>query len=492
MPGLAFLAKKSWHTSNLNNQEKVWLAEQATVAEEAKTRELTRQLQQERETDEVHRLAGRPIQRIDRLDRGIDWMYQSGGPAGVEQRKKEEAEEYLLGKEYNPAQVKTGDFAATTGLDHVIQSVHHKTELPLTDASASLRIVDRGAMNSSSNNITNKSSFSTHEDNKLDWNESFSRRYEDPMYMVEQKKVEREAEMKKRQLLLQRVAAEQKDNRGDLTKTAKSQRDESSSSSLSSSSSSSDRRHKKKSSSNSSKRHKRKHSKRENDRHYYSDEDRHHRKKHKERKHSSRLDEKTHHRSRSSAYSERVEESSQYHRARTHDDDRDKDPQRIHSSAKYENSQATRPAQQKEDQQRKMDGYGLQQQKHGSHNNHAFSNDTLTLGPDERFIQRKRMETQESKRSMGKSSRSTNGQYTSYQEKEAARQQMQHDAMRRREDLSQRTVTSQSMVQHRQEEYNPELVQRGTTTNHGHPARKDHFINDITSQVAQEKMQRKY
>jgi hypothetical protein len=43
MPGLSFLSKKSWHTSNISNQEKVWIAEQKAAAEEAKLKELTHQ-----------------------------------------------------------------------------------------------------------------------------------------------------------------------------------------------------------------------------------------------------------------------------------------------------------------------------------------------------------------------------------------------------------------------------------------------------------------
>ena len=40
MPGLSFLSKKSWHTSNLDNQERVWLAEQKAASEAKKTKEL--------------------------------------------------------------------------------------------------------------------------------------------------------------------------------------------------------------------------------------------------------------------------------------------------------------------------------------------------------------------------------------------------------------------------------------------------------------------
>ena len=72
MPGLSFLSKKSWHVKNLDNQERVWLAEQAKAAEDAKTKELADQIKQEREAEELarkdrvytklHRKAGLPTE----------------------------------------------------------------------------------------------------------------------------------------------------------------------------------------------------------------------------------------------------------------------------------------------------------------------------------------------------------------------------------------------------------------------------------------------
>jgi len=47
--GLGFLSKKSWHTKNKANQEKVWIAEQKKEQETAKAKELAREIQEERE-----------------------------------------------------------------------------------------------------------------------------------------------------------------------------------------------------------------------------------------------------------------------------------------------------------------------------------------------------------------------------------------------------------------------------------------------------------
>jgi hypothetical protein len=52
--GLAFLSKKSWHTKNKVNQEKVWIAEQQKEQETAKASELAKEIQQERENEELN------------------------------------------------------------------------------------------------------------------------------------------------------------------------------------------------------------------------------------------------------------------------------------------------------------------------------------------------------------------------------------------------------------------------------------------------------
>ncbi|KAF0688936.1 Aste57867_19540 [Aphanomyces stellatus] len=95
---LAFLAKKSWHTSNLSNVEKVWKAEQKAALEEKKLLEWKKNVEEERQLKELRELqakasggAAKPVERVD-------WMYE--GPMAGSQREKT-AEEYLLGKEYH-------------------------------------------------------------------------------------------------------------------------------------------------------------------------------------------------------------------------------------------------------------------------------------------------------------------------------------------------------------------------------------------------------
>jgi len=87
---LAFLAKKSWHTTNLNNQEKVWLKQQEQEREKKRVEMLQKQLKEEREMEEMRAASGQPRQtvgppagRVPRVLRARacpDW--QNRAPAG--------------------------------------------------------------------------------------------------------------------------------------------------------------------------------------------------------------------------------------------------------------------------------------------------------------------------------------------------------------------------------------------------------------------------
>lgn len=108
MSALQFLNKKSWHTSTIRNNEKVWLAEQAAAKEQARVAELQKQLEEERKLEEIHRLeieSGRldPSEVLKR--RRLNWMYEHG-PAHLDEhepdlkKRKEDKErdDVLLGK----------------------------------------------------------------------------------------------------------------------------------------------------------------------------------------------------------------------------------------------------------------------------------------------------------------------------------------------------------------------------------------------------------
>jgi len=86
MSGLSFLSKKSWHTSNLKNQERVWVEEQRKEAEDAKLEEFKAQLEEERELDRLRELQENSglIKRDAHAKGKLAWMYR-----GTEDEKQE-------------------------------------------------------------------------------------------------------------------------------------------------------------------------------------------------------------------------------------------------------------------------------------------------------------------------------------------------------------------------------------------------------------------
>ena len=56
MSALQFLNKKSWHTSTIKNNEKVWIREQEAAKEAARIAELQKQIAEERRQQDLQRL----------------------------------------------------------------------------------------------------------------------------------------------------------------------------------------------------------------------------------------------------------------------------------------------------------------------------------------------------------------------------------------------------------------------------------------------------
>lgn len=104
MSALKFLSKKSWHTANIKNNEKVWLKEQEEAREKSRIEELRKQIEEERKLKEAEDLeikSGRldPQQLLKR--RRINWMYEFGpsqSEAAKEETKEKEREEVLTGQ----------------------------------------------------------------------------------------------------------------------------------------------------------------------------------------------------------------------------------------------------------------------------------------------------------------------------------------------------------------------------------------------------------
>ncbi|XP_061386702.1 pre-mRNA-splicing factor CWC25 homolog [Musca vetustissima] len=86
-------SKKSWHPHTLKNQEQVWKAEQAKALEEKKLEDLRKEIQQERDMEDLKR-AGRESGVLSgghEGDKKLDWMYKST-------HELINREEYLLGR----------------------------------------------------------------------------------------------------------------------------------------------------------------------------------------------------------------------------------------------------------------------------------------------------------------------------------------------------------------------------------------------------------
>ena len=100
---LAFLSKKGWHTSNLQNVEKVWIAEQKQEKEAKRVLELQKQIEEERQIDDLRALQRNQGLVTDPREK-LEWMYE--GPssgAGQDRESVAQAAEYKRGKEYKPS-----------------------------------------------------------------------------------------------------------------------------------------------------------------------------------------------------------------------------------------------------------------------------------------------------------------------------------------------------------------------------------------------------
>jgi hypothetical protein len=173
--GLAFLSKKSWHTKNKVNQEKVWIAEQQKEQEVAKANELAKEIQQERENEELNRIAGKTTIK----DRGIDWMYQEGTNHELaKEDAHKEAEEFLLGKEFVGEGAVQGDFHDGNQKEGICNALTKTTEaaagINKQQPDELQKYRSEAQVNADHNSVHYR-------------NENFRMRNEDPMFLVSQK-----------------------------------------------------------------------------------------------------------------------------------------------------------------------------------------------------------------------------------------------------------------------------------------------------------------
>lgn len=428
--GLAFLSKKSWHTKNFANQEKVWLAEEQKRAEEQKTKELARQIQQEREEEELDKVAGTKKKR----DRGIDWMYE-GGNAHSEVAKedaKKEAEEYLLGKEFSAAQQSVGHFNAEDKNEGIYAVLKQP---PVSKDSGDAAVEETYTMK----DPPVASMPSVH-----DRNESFRMRYEDPMFAVSQRAREKQEKQQQTKALYERVT-------GKITVDRGEDRDKSSKS----------RKHSKK----EKKRHK-SHKKKDKKRHRDDDDDdsrSRRRKRYRSRSRSppgrdrslspGRGHSRRYRRSRSFS-EESSAVSSDYSRSPRDEDDR-------YTTKTYNNAPVKdNYALSQEHIPSKRSGYGLV----GSRGDTLNLTAPDALGPDRELLETKRRLRDEERHRQRE--RASTRRHRTPQEREAALRAMEMDAQYQRDSRRNRTSTtnnnspynSREMSQEEERRHNPAFL----------------------------------
>ena len=197
--GLGFLSKKSWHTKNLNNQEKVWIAEQQQEQERLRTTELAKQIQIEREQNEINDITGGNTNAKKKVyDRGIDWMYT--GQTKDSQIAKEDAqkiaEEYLLGK----------PIAFHGGAGALPVTAAATTTTTFASSIEGSRTMDAVVMKNDNATLTNTAGLE-HANAYNDHIPAFktNHKYEDPMYAVSLQTVRKEKMMEHQKELYHKV-----------------------------------------------------------------------------------------------------------------------------------------------------------------------------------------------------------------------------------------------------------------------------------------------
>lgn len=418
--GLGFLSKKSWHTKNLDNQERVWMAEQRRDAEKRKTAELAKQIKEEREREELDRISGKKTT----TDRGIDWMYQ--GSAAAENLAKEDAarrnEEFLLGKEFTGGDGGGGDFVdgedQKTGIHGVLAEAEQ------------IQQQQEKETNTSDSNYYQEPSVK-------DRNENFRLRVEDPMFHVSQRQQEKKSNHDKTKALYERVVgvpkggeddhdhddtdedSRQKKRKKERKRKKKKRRDED------------DRRRESKRSrrsrSRSHERQYRKHRRRDRSPSRSEEEDSYYDGGYRRR------DERHRHRHREDSYRHDYDDK---YRHKRYDDESfgdDRRYRRREETSRYDDRQNTRKeypaaARREEGRDWKKEGYGLLNSSSSSSN---VAKKNADLGPDRNLLEKKRHERDAERRRIRETA--TSRRRITEDERARALQEMQEDAMKRQE-----------------------------------------------------------
>ena len=366
------MSKKSWHVKNMNNQEKVWMAEQRKANEESKTKELARQIQQEREQDELDAIAGK---KSSHLDRGIAWMHEGGkGEAAKEDQRKQD-EEFLLGKAYAPEGVKGGDFA--------VDEVQDGVNVVIASAAAAAGPALAALPSQAGPSVADK-------------NEAFRMRHEDPMFLVSKRYHEQQAKAEKTKALYERVVGPQNIDSGDSYEERKKAK-------------------------RAKKERKRKHRYRNDD-----DDDRKHRKhRHRSRSRDRKEDDEDRHIRKHSKQPYRSCSRSLSNESRTRLSPDRSDRTDYHHRDSHRSREYRRDERSSETRRRRVEDskYGLQ----GSSRRDLSMDD---LGPNRELLEKKRQEMNETRRSIMRG-KTSNRNKMSEEERAKALEDMKSDASRR-------------------------------------------------------------
>ena len=410
------------------------MAEQRKAAEETKTKELARQIQQEREQEELEKIAGK---KSHKKDRGIDWMYQEGGDTVKEDQVKKQ-EEYLLGKEYVPPNTKIGDFANLEdqgGVNTTVASVPAAAKVPEPGVNAEPTVAEK--------------------------NEAFRMRHEDPMFAVSQREREKRTQHDKKRALYKRVVGPTDEPRDTVDERRRSKKE---------------RKRKHRHRDDEGRRRKRRHRSRSRSRSSSRDRHRrrHRRSRSEERVHSLDYDreEERYRRGRSSSPSEERKRRyrSRSPRGRSKGDiPKEYDNQMNHNGRNTFDREPSPPCHHKEDRSSQPSEYGLHGRTVSRHQD---------LGPNQQLLDQRRRERDMERRRIQDTAFSRLRK--TGEERAAALEAMQRDASKRDQLLHMRKSSGHDECEHTPSSGKASFLQEMAEQTHG-----IHAGGSLASRVAQ-------
>ena len=171
--GLTFLNKKSWHTGGMKQMEAVWKREQEHAKEQKKVAELQKQIQEEREQQDLQRLheSGSSSSRKPKSEERLEFMYNTplANRAALE---KDDQQAFLLGE-------KKVDLSAKESADTKVSQCERVTQQLMPSAYT--------------------------EDTPQSRNEVWARMQNDPLFAIKRQQQQQLARIKKNPVQMQAI-----------------------------------------------------------------------------------------------------------------------------------------------------------------------------------------------------------------------------------------------------------------------------------------------